>query len=409
MRGISRTICDDRHPDEDIRVTLPTNPVLEALPTYFTDLATAARQRDPDAAWIDLSIGDPDEPTPSFIRQALIDGVDEVLKYPTAAGRGDLREAVAAWMHRRHGVTVDPDVHVLPSSGSKEAIFHLPLALVDPNGDRRGVIWGDPAYPIYDRGARLAGGHSDPVPLEHASGWRLELERLADARLAQTCLAWINYPHNPTGATVDIDYLRTQIATARQHGLVLASDECYQEIWFDQPAPSVLEACDGDFSGVICFVSLSKRSAMTGYRSGAIIGDPALIARLRTMRVNLGTASQSFVQAAAIAAWGDQAHVDERRAEVAAKRQVFLDFFADAGIEVSPSDGTFYVWFRAPDGDDAAYCQALLDAHIIATPGRSFGPHGAGWVRIALVPALDGCHAAVAAWRRALEAGLLPD
>lgn len=390
-------------------MTLPANPVLDDLPTYFTDLAGAARAQAPHADWIDLSIGDPDEPTPAFIRQALIDGVDEIMKYPTAAGRPDLRAAVAAWMARRHGVDLDPDAHVLPSSGSKEAIFHLPLALVDVTGTRRGVIWGDPSYPIYDRGARLAGGRSDPVRLEHERGWRLELDRLDTTRLAASCLAWINYPHNPTGATVDLDYLRDQVAVARDHNLVLASDECYQEIWFERPAPSVLEACDGDFSGVLSFVSLSKRSAMTGYRSGAIIGDPDLIARLRRMRVNLGTASSSFVQAAAIAAWNDQEHVEARRREVADKRQVFLDFFDEVGIDATPSDGTFYVWFRAPGGDDAAYCEALLDARVIATPGRSFGPGGTGWVRVALVPTLDGCHAAVAAWRSAHTQGQLPD
>lgn len=389
-------------------MTLPTNPVLDELPTYFTDLAALARERAPQDAWIDLSIGDPDEPTPAFIRQAMIDGIDEVLKYPTAAGRPELRQAVAAWMQRRHGVAVDPDVHVLPSSGSKEAIFHLPLALIDAHGTRRRVLWGDPAYPIYDRGARLAGGISDPVALTADADWRLELQQLDAQRLDEACLAWINYPHNPTGATVDVDYLRTQVSTAREHGLVLASDECYQEIWFDRPAPSVLEACDGDLTGIVCFVSLSKRSAMTGYRSGAIIGDPELIARLRRMRVNLGTASSSFVQAAAIAAWGDQTHVDQRRLEVAAKRQVFLDFFAAAGIETSPSDGTFYVWFRAPGGDDAAYAEALLEARVIATPGRSFGPAGTGWLRIALVPTLDGCHAAVAAWQSAIDRGTLP-
>jgi succinyldiaminopimelate transaminase len=385
-----------------------TNPVLTGLEAYFTDAPARARAREPDADWIDLSIGDPLEETPAFVREALIDAVGPVSQYPTSAGRPELRAAVAGWARRRHGVAVDPDRQVLPSAGSKEAIFHLPLALVDAHGSRRHVLWGDPGYPVYARGALFAGGVSDPVTLEHQHGWRLDLASLAPERLERACLAWLNYPHNPTGATVDVGYLREQVAVAREHGIVLASDECYQEIWFDRPAPSVLEACGDDTSGVLAFVSLSKRSGMTGYRSGAIIGDPDLVALLRRLRPNLGTASPTFVQAAATAAWSDQAHVEDRRRGFAAKREVLRAFLDEAGIEVLDSDGTFYLWCRAPGGDDLAYAQALLAAHVIVTPGRVFGPAGAGWFRIALVPTLDGCVRAVAAWRGAIDAGIVP-
>jgi succinyldiaminopimelate transaminase len=387
-----------------------SNPALERLGGYplaaFQDLANALRADGEPLH--DFSIGDPDEPTPRFIREALVDAVGPVSRYPTAAGQPALRAAVADWVARRHGVAVDPDRHVLPSAGSKEAIFHLPLAVLDPHGPRRHVLWGEPGYPVYGRGALFAGGASDPVTLGPHTGWRLSLGELPADRLQRACIAWVNHPHNPTGATADLGWYREQVAVAREHDLLLASDECYQEIWFDRPPPSALEACDGDLTGVLAFVSLSKRSGMTGYRSGAIVGDPELIRRLRLLRPNVGTAAPDFVQAAAIAAWGDQDHVDERRAVFAAKRDVVLEQVRDLGIEVSGSDATFYVWFRAPGGDDAAYAQALLRERIVASPGRAFGPGGTGWLRLALVPTVEGCRAAMASWRAALEAGRLP-
>jgi succinyldiaminopimelate transaminase len=368
----------------------------------------ANRLRADGVALYDFAIGDPDEPTPEHIQRALKDAVGPVSRYPTAAGQPALRAAVAAWFARRHGVTVDPDTEVVPSSGSKEAIFHLPLAVLDPQSPRRHVLWGDPGYPTYASGAVFAGGVSDPVTLSAAGGWRLSLSELPPERLERACIVWLNHPHNPTGATVDLGWYREQVAVARAHDLLVASDECYQELWFDEPAPSVLEACDGDLRGVLAVVSLSKRSGMTGYRSGAIVGDAELITRLKLLRPHIGTASPDFVQAAAIAAWGDQRHVDERREIFRAKREVVLGNLADAGIEVSGSEAGLYVWFRAPGGDDAAYAEALLRERIVASPGRAFGPGGTGWLRLALVPTVEGCRAAMAVWRAALDAGRLP-
>lgn len=386
------------------------NPAFEELGGYplarLQDLANEMRAD--GEPFTDFSIGDPDEPTPDHIRQALIDGLGPVSRYPTAAGKASVRAAIAGWMERRHGVVVDATTNVLPSAGSKEGIFHLPLAVIDPNGPKRRVVWGDPGYPVYDRGTLFAGGISHAVALTHEGGWRLELGDLPDDVLAETCIAWVNYPHNPTGATVDLDYYRRQIAVAREHDILLCSDECYQEVWFDEPAPSALEACEGDFTNVLAFVSLSKRSGMTGYRAGGMIGDPEMIRRLRLLRPNVGTAAQDFVQDAAVAAYRDQAHVDERREIFRAKREVILAFLDEAGIEVSGSDATFYVWFRAPGGDDAAYAEALVEHRIVASPGRAFGPAGSGWMRLALVPTVEGCRDAVTRWRTAIATGSLP-
>ncbi|MDX1511464.1 MAG: aminotransferase class I/II-fold pyridoxal phosphate-dependent enzyme, partial [Nitriliruptorales bacterium] len=339
---------------------------------------------------------------------ALVQAVEPVSNYPTAAGHAQLRAAVADWVQRRHGVTVDPDRHVLPTAGSKEAIFHLPLAVVDPHGDKRSVAWGEPGYPVYGRGALFSGGISHPVPLTERSGWRLDLSWLPPGLLDRLAVAWINHPHNPTGATTDLGHLRTQVEVARRHDILLCSDECYQEVWFDEPAPSVLEVTDGDMGGVLAFVSLSKRSGMTGYRSGAIIGDEDLIRRLRVLRPNIGTGSPDFVQAAATAAWSDQDHVDERRAIFAAKRDVLLSFLASTGHHVSGSQATFYVWMRAAGGDDAAHAEALLREGIIVSPGRAFGPNGTGWLRLALVPTVEDCRQAVAVWQAAIDEGRVP-
>lgn len=358
----------------------------------------------------DFSIGDPIEPTPPFIRQALVAGVPETSQYPTAAGLAVLREAIAAWVERRFKVTVDPDRHVLPTAGSKEAIFHLPLGVLDPDGPRTHVLWGTPGYPVYERGFRFAGGNSDPVMLGPDSGWRLDLARLERDRLDRACLAWLNYPHNPTGAAVDSDFYRDALAVARRNDIILASDECYVDVHPPgaEPPGSLLQAAGDDLTGVVVAFSLSKRSGMTGYRSGALVGDVDLIAAQRVLRPNIGTASPEFVQRAAVAAWSDDAHVAGRREIFERKRAVMLAFAADAGLQVSGSDATFYLWLAAPGGDDMAYARALLHERVVVSPGRAFGRAGRGWLRLALVPSVDGCRAAVAAWRDAIAAGRLP-
>ena len=367
-----------------------------------------ARRRASGEQPIDLSIGDPDEPTPPQVRAALRDAVGPVSSYPTGYGQAATRRAVAGFVARRHGVTVDPATQVLPTSGSKEAIFHLPLAFLDPAGPRRTVVWGSPGYPTYARGTRSAGGEAHAVVLVPESGWRLDLGALDAALLARTAIAWLCYPHNPTGATVDRAYLRDQLDVARANDILLCSDECYQEIWFDEPAPSLLEVAGDDAAGMLAVLSLSKRSGMTGYRSGAIVGDAALVAQLRSLREDTGTASPDFVQAAAQVAWSDDTHVTERRAIFAAKRDVVLDGLATLGLTWSGSQATFYVWVRVPGGDDLAYATALLDAGLVVTPGRAFGEGGEGWIRLALVPDVTGCRAAMDRWTAAQQQGRLP-
>jgi LL-diaminopimelate aminotransferase len=352
----------------------------------------------------DFGVGDPNEPTPAFIRQALIDALDPVSQYPTVVGQRRLRQAIAGWAQRRLDVTLDPETQVLPASGSKEAIFHLPLAVVPADDQkRRRIVYPSPSYPVYDGSARYAHCVPHPVALSEANGYRLELQALGPDVLAQTCIAWINYPHNPTGASVDLDYLRRQVEVARQYEILLCADDCYLDLYFDEsePPPGVLQITQ---TGVLSFGSLSKRSGMTGYRSGYVAGDAAAIAALKRARPNFGVASQNFVQAAATVAWSDDAHVAERRAIFRAKRDRLAGFLIERGFSVSGSQGAIYLWVKVPvDSDRDTFFARLLEHGIVVSPGESFGAGGEGYFRLALVPSLQEIERAIAVWERTIK------
>ncbi len=350
----------------------------------------------------DFGVGDPIEPTPPFIIEAVRRSVPEVSQYPSVAGTKALREAAAAWAKRRFGVALDPDTQILPTAGSKEAIFHLALVLVDPATSKRRVVYPTPGYPIYEPGALFAGAVPHPVPLSARTDFAFDLADVPAAALAETRLLWVNYPHNPTGKVVGRDYYQRLVAGCRQHGIVLASDECYVDLAFDAEAASVLQVAT---TGVLAFFSLSKRSGMTGYRSGFIAGDPELIALYRKFRAFMGVAGTEFVQGAAVAAWSDDAHVAERKAVFEAKRDLVLPALRRLGYEVGASEGTFFLWPKVPAsgrdrGDAYAHSARLLEAGIIVSPGDTFGPGGEGYVRVALVPPLETCRAALAVWER---------
>lgn len=379
------------------------NPALRALKPYpMAELqARKAALVKAGKRVFDFGTGDPIEPTPAFIPEALRQAVPEVSQYPSVAGTPQLRQAAAGYLARRFGVTLDPETQVLPAAGSKEAIFHLPLAFLDPGTGRDTVIHGTPGYPVYQAGALFAGGREHPVVLTRERGWRLELERLPAELLKRTAIAWLNYPHNPTGACVDRAYYRAQAEVAAAHGILLASDECYQDLWFDEasvPPPSALEVAT---TGVLAFHSCSKRSGMTGYRTGFIAGDAALIKAYRGWRAAMGVGSPAFVEAAGAAAWRDDAHAVARRRIFAAKYRVLADGLTALGIDVLPSNAGLYVWARTPGGlASDAYAARCLDAGLVISPGGFFGDGGDGWFRLALVPSLDDCRHALALWPR---------
>jgi LL-diaminopimelate aminotransferase len=340
----------------------------------------------------DFGTGDPREPTDGKIRHALIDGVPEVSRYPSTTGKKRLREAFCGWMERRHGVALDPESEVLPATGSKEAIFHAPLAFLHHSHERRGVAYGTPGYPVYERGTLLSGGEALPVELKWENGFLPQPEAIDPER---TRILWLNYPHNPTGASATYEYLERVVAFCREHDILLFSDECYNDIYSGEPPPSILEITT---ERTLAFCSLSKRSGMTGYRSAMMAGDPELIAALRKLRPSVGVATQSFVQDAATAAWDDDAHVEKRRRVFGKKRDLFTAFFEEAGLQYLPTEASFYLWVAVPDGDDEAYALRLMEEGVIVAPGRAFGAGGEGYVRIALVPGLEDCKLAIQRW-----------
>jgi LL-diaminopimelate aminotransferase len=342
----------------------------------------------------DFGTGDPREPTDGKIRRALIEGVPEISRYPSTTGKQRLREAFCGWMERRHGVALDPESEVLPATGSKEAIFHAPLAFLHHSHERRGVAYGTPGYPVYGRGTLLAGGEALPVKLKWEDVFLLQPEAIDPER---TRILWINYPHNPTGATATYEYLEGVVEFCRRHDILLFSDECYNDIYSGDPPPSILEITT---ERTLAFCSLSKRSGMTGYRSAMMAGDPELIGALRKLRPSIGVATQSFVQDAATAAWGDEAHVEKRRRVFGEKRDLFTAFFEEAGLKSLPTEASFYLWVAVPDGDDEAYALRLMEEGVIVAPGRAFGTGGEGYIRIALVPGLEDCKLAIRRWAK---------
>ena len=341
----------------------------------------------------DFGTGDPREPTDPRIRQALVEAIPETSQYPSAAGKKTLRETFADG--RREGTAwLDPQTEVLPAAGSKEAIFHAPLAFPSPvarTARRRIRHAGLPG---------LRAGHAlrrrrEPLPVELRSedGFLLPVEEIDPEKTrASGSTTPTTRPAQPQPTT----YLERVTEFCREHDILLFSDECYNDIYSGEPPPSVLEITK---ERALAFCSLSKRSGMTGYRSAMMAGDPELIAALKKMRPSIGAASPSFIQDAATVAWSDDTHVVERRRIFGEKRALFVDFFERTGLDFQPTDASFYLWVAVPGGDDEAYSMRLLEQGIVVAPGRSFGPGGEGYVRVALVPGLKECRRAIEIWR----------
>jgi succinyldiaminopimelate transaminase len=382
---------------------VPVSPILERQTTYpFVRLNEAAqRVRARGVEVIDFGTGDPREPTDPRIRQALVDGLRDRMGYPAAVGLPELREAIAGWAVRRFGTALDPGSEIVPTLGSKEAIFSFALAVVDADGERDVVAYTDPGYPVYERGALFAHARPLALPLREEHGFLPDLDAIDDETWARLAVFWINYPNNPTGATAPLAFFERIAALAREHGFVVASDEAYTELWFEQPPASALQLADR--TNVVVFNTLSKRSSMTGYRSGFAAGDPTLIAALKAFRPTIGTAPQEFVQRASVVAWGDEEHVAETRARYARKRALLLDLFARKGVRIAGSAATMYLWAEVPEGEASeAFAERLLEHGILVTPGSYLGTAGEGYFRVALVPSEEECARAVDVLERVL-------
>lgn len=378
------------------------NTLMDRMKPY--PIGTLTRRREEILArgipLFDFGLGDPTEPTPAFIRQAIERAIPHTSRYPAVSGTPELRRAIGGYVHRRFGVTLDPDSEILPTSGSKEALFHLPLLVIDRDAPDRTVIYPDPSYPAYERGALFAGGL--PFPVQLKGDWSFRPWEIPPSVLETTRILILNSPHNPTGLCMSRENLRRTWELCRAHDILLVSDECYVDLYDDTPPPSILEVAR---EGVIAVHSLSKRSGMAGYRAGFIAGDPQWIDLLRDFRSNPGLVAQDFVNAAAVAAWSDDSHVAERRVAFSERRRLMMDFLLKAGLNPVPSSATFYLWFPAPTGfDDLSYSSFLSDAGIIVSPGRLFAttPAGEGHLRLALVPSIETCQQAIEVWRSLL-------
>jgi succinyldiaminopimelate transaminase len=352
--------------------------------------ALKARAEEAPGGIVDLSVGTPMDPVPECVVRALADAGPGGAGYPRAVGAPALREAAAGWMERSFGVSVDP-AHVVNCIGTKELVASLPhlLRLRDPSRDT--VLYPAVSYPTYAMGAQLGGCRAVPVPL--GDGWHLDLSAVSDDDAARALLLWVNEPGNPTGSQSAAGPLGDAVAWARDRGVIVASDECYVEFNWDDTGDPVAgaTALGAGTDGVLAVHSLSKRSNMAGYRCGFLAGDGDLVAYIASVRTHAGMMVPAPIQAAATAAWNDDAHVEIQRARYAERRHYARARLAEAGLVDAGGPSSFYLWARSADPaeDGWAVAARLAGSGTLVAAGDLYGDGGAGHVRIALVEPLE--------------------
>ncbi|MEP7099733.1 MAG: succinyldiaminopimelate transaminase [Burkholderiales bacterium] len=384
------------------------NPLLSRLHPYpFERLRALTKDTVPNPAFkpISLGIGEPRHATPELIKQAIIENLKGLASYPATAGEPALRQTIAAWVMSRYGVAVDPMTQVLPVGGSREALFSLAQTVIDPSRPGATVVSPNPFYQIYEGAALLAGAQVAFVNSDPARNFAADWDSIGDATWARTQLLYVCSPGNPTGAVMPLAEWQRLFELSERHGFVIASDECYSEIYFrDEPPLGSLEAATKlgrNFDRLIAFTSLSKRSNVPGMRSGFVAGDAAIIKQFLLYRTYHGSAMSPVVQQASIAAWGDEAHVVANRDKYRAKFAQVTPLLAEV-LPVALPDAGFYLWADvsklAKDGDDVAFALALLAQYNVAVlPGSLLAREahgvnpGAGRIRLALVAEVDEC------------------
>ncbi|MFN3375430.1 MAG: succinyldiaminopimelate transaminase [Burkholderiaceae bacterium] len=387
------------------------NPLLSRLQPYpFERLKQLFAGVTPAANYspISLGMGEPRHPTPAFIQDALRQNLGGLASYPATAGEPRLREAFAGWLARRYGVVVDAASQVLPVNGSREALFAFAQAVLDPTRTEPTVVCPNPFYQIYEGAALLAGGQPYYAPSDPARNFAVNWERVPEAVWARTQLLFVCSPGNPTGAVMPLAEWRKLFELSDRFGFAIASDECYSEIYFRDEAPlGSLQAAAAlgrtDFKGLVAFTSLSKRSNVPGLRSGFVAGDATLLKAFLLYRTYHGSAMGPVVQAASIAAWGDESHVEENRRLYREKFAIVTPLVASV-MRVALPDAGFYLWAEVPPSmglDDAAFARALYAQYnVTVLPGsylaREADGHnpGAGRVRMALVADTAECEEA---------------
>jgi N-succinyldiaminopimelate aminotransferase len=350
---------------------------------------------------ISLGIGEPKHATPTLIEDAIRSSLAGLSSYPATAGEPKLRQACAAWVQRRYGVALDAATQVLPVNGSREALFALAQTVVEASRPGATVVCPNPFYQIYEGAALLAGAQTAFANSDPARNFAADWSQISTVTWARTQLLYVCSPGNPTGAVMPLSEWQTLFELSDRHGFVIASDECYSEIYFrDEPPLGALQAAQalgrGDFKNLIALTSLSKRSNVPGMRSGFVAGDAALMKAFLLYRTYHGSAMSLVVQAASIAAWTDEAHVVANRALYRDKFARVTPLLAEV-LDVKLPDAGFYLWAAVP-GDDveftrgllAQYNVAVLPGSLLAREAHGINP-GAGRIRMALVAPVDEC------------------
>jgi len=358
----------------------------------------------PDKRPVALSIGEPKHASPAFVAKALADNLDKMAVYPTTAGIPALREAIASWCERRFSVPqgwLDAGKHVLPVNGTREALFAFTQTVGNRSDDGL-VVSPNPFYQIYEGAAFLAGAQPHYLPCLVEHGFNPDFDAVPADIWKRCQILFLCSPGNPTGALIPLDVLKKLIALADEHDFVIAADECYSELYFDEatPPPGLLTACAelgrSDFKRCVVFHSLSKRSNLPGLRSGFVAGDADILKAFLLYRTYHGCAMPVQTQLASIAAWNDEAHVRANRDLYREKFDAVLNILSPV-MDVQRPDGSFYLWPNV-GGDDAAFCRDLFEAeHVTVVPGSYLSRDvdgvnpGAGRVRMALVAPLAEC------------------
>ena len=350
---------------------------------------------------IDFGVGDPTIPPPDLVRDATKRGVEKhkCAGYPSYIGMTEYRLAVAEWTSRRFGVDLDPETEITSTIGSKEAVFNFAEGFVNP-GDI--VIVPCPGYPPYTRGTLFAEGQVYYVPVLPENDYLIDLDDIPPEVARDAKLMWINYPNSPTGAVAPREFFERVVEFGRQNEIIIASDEAYTEIYYtDEPPLSILEVAR---EGVVAFQSLSKRSAMTGWRVGWVAGDERIVETFKKVKTNIDSGTPNFVQEGAIAALSDEAHVESSRADYTRKRNLLADALVESGLPDCRPKATIYLWQRVPEGYTSVdFATSLLDPEIavVTTPGAWISNEtasglnpGAGFVRFALVPSIEATETA---------------
>lgn len=358
----------------------------------------------PSLSHVNLSIGEPKHPAPALVKDALLANMAGLSSYPATLGSDELRNSISQWVAQRYSIApLNPATEILPVNGSREALFAFVQAVIDPTAERPVVISPNPFYQIYEGAALLAGAEPWFVNCVAENRFQPDWDSVPAEVWARTQVVFVCSPGNPTGAVASLDDWRRLFALSDQYGFVIASDECYSEIYFDEQKPlGGLEAAKllgRDFSRLVMFSSLSKRSNVPGMRSGFVAGDASILAKFLLYRTYHGCAMSPMVMAASAAAWQDEAHVIENRAQYSAKFDAVTDKLASV-LQVSRPDAAFYLWAKIPArfSDDQVFAQQLFaQEHVTVLPGSYLAreAHGVNpghnYVRIALVAPLAEC------------------